>query len=54
MELGGEGHSVAIIDRTPKCLPAAAGDWKGARVVGSGFDRDDLEPAGAIASHWPR
>lgn len=45
--LDGSGHSVAIIDRDRaafrKRLPE---QWGGSSVVGSGFDRDNLETAG--------
>lgn len=42
-----EGHSVAIIDRNPRAFRRLPDDWHGERVNGSGFDRDDLERAGA-------
>jgi trk system potassium uptake protein len=42
-----EGHSVAIIDRNPRAFRRLPDDWHGQRVSGSGFDRDDLERAGA-------
>ncbi len=42
-----EGHSVAIVDRNPKSFRRLPDDWHGERVDGSGFDRDDLERAGA-------
>ncbi len=43
-----EGHSVAIIDRTAKAFRRLPMDWTGDQIVGSGFDRDDLEAAGAV------
>jgi trk system potassium uptake protein TrkA len=42
-----EGHTVAIIDRRRQAFRRLADDWGGERIVGSGFDRDDLERAGA-------
>ncbi len=50
IELTGEGHTVAVIDRAPKAFRRLPVEWPGARVVGSGFDRDDLERAGAIGA----
>ena len=45
--LTGQGHSVSIIDRNPKSFRRLPADWPGTTVVGSGFDRDDLDRAGA-------
>ncbi len=45
--LAGEGHGVAIIDRSARAFRRLPADFVGERVVGSGFDRDDLERAGA-------
>ncbi len=48
MALQRDGHTVAILDlnvRAFRRLPEAFG---GQRLVGSGFDRDDLEAAGAV------
>jgi len=45
--LAGEGHRVAIIDRSPRAFRRLTPEFVGERVVGSGFDRDDLERAGA-------
>ncbi len=47
MELIDKGHSVAIIDRNPKAFRRLPEDWPGATIVGSGFDRDDLDEARA-------
>ncbi len=47
MGLVGQGHSVAIIDRNPKAFRRLSAGWAGTTVVGSGFDRDDLDRAGA-------
>ena len=42
-----DGHTVAIIDRNPRAFRRLPAEWTGERVLGSGFDRDDLERAGA-------
>ena len=42
-----QGHSVAIIDRNAKSFRRLPPDWPGTTVVGSGFDRGDLDRAGA-------
>ena len=47
--LSGQGHSVAVMDRNAKAFRRLK-DWDGPRIVGSGFDRDDLEKAGAIGA----
>ena len=47
MGLVEQGHSVAIIDRNAKAFRRLSPDWAGTTVVGSGFDRDDLDRAGA-------
>src|SRR5271155_4976336 len=47
VELTQHGHSVAIIDRNAKAFRRLPADWAGATIVGSGFDRDDLETARA-------
>ena len=47
VELAGQGHSVAIIDRNPKAFRRLPDDWSGTTIVGSGFDRDDLDAAKA-------
>jgi trk/ktr system potassium uptake protein len=47
VELVGQGHTVAIIDRNPKAFRRLPAGWAGATVIGSGFDRDDLDRAGA-------
>jgi trk system potassium uptake protein TrkA len=45
--LDDEGHSVAILDQNPRAFRRLSEDFGGQRLVGSGFDRDDLEAAGA-------
>jgi trk system potassium uptake protein len=42
-----QGHSVAIIDRNAKAFRRLPPDWSGTTVVGSGFDRGDLDRARA-------
>ena len=42
-----QGHTVSIIDKVPKAFRRLPPDWPGTTVVGSGFDRDDLDRAGA-------
>jgi len=50
VSLSKEGHTVSIIDRASRAFRRLPPDWQGRRVVGSGFDRDDLERAGAIGA----
>jgi trk system potassium uptake protein TrkA len=47
VSLSAEGHSVAVVDRSARAFRRLK-DWNGPRIVGSGFDRDDLEKAGAL------
>ena len=47
VELVEQGHSVAIIDRNAKAFRRLPGDWPGTTIIGSGFDRGDLEAARA-------
>ncbi len=47
LEVANLGHTVAIVDRNPKAFRRLPSEWTGTAVVGSGFDRDDLEQAGA-------
>jgi trk system potassium uptake protein TrkA len=49
VSLANEGHSVAVMDRQAKAFRRLK-DWDGPRIVGSGFDRDDLEKAGAVGA----
>jgi trk system potassium uptake protein len=42
-----QGHSVSIIDRNAKAFRRLPVDWPGTTVIGSGFDRDDLDRARA-------
>jgi len=50
LSLTSEGHSVSIIDRNRRAFRRLPDEWGGERVIGSGFDRDDLERAGAIGA----
>jgi len=50
VSLSKEKHSVSIIDRASRAFRRLPPDWQGERVLGSGFDRDDLERAGAIGA----
>jgi trk system potassium uptake protein TrkA len=47
ISLSAEGHSVAVLDKVPRAFRRLKG-WDGPCIVGSGFDRDDLEKAGAL------
>jgi trk system potassium uptake protein TrkA len=47
VSLAAEGHTVAVIDKNGRAFRRLE-DWDGQRLVGSGFDRDDLEKAGAL------
>ncbi len=47
LSLGAEGHSVAVIVKNARAFRRLK-DWRGQSLVGSGFDRDDLEKAGAL------
>jgi trk system potassium uptake protein TrkA len=49
------GHSVSIIDRNAKAFRRLPTEWPGTAIIGSGFDRDDLDrakagEAGALAA----
>ena len=49
VSLSAEGHSVAVVDRSAPAFRRLK-DWDGTRIVGSGFDRDVLEEAGALTA----
>jgi trk system potassium uptake protein len=49
ISLTAEGHSVAVMDKNVRAFRRLK-EWDGARIVGSGFDRDDLEKAGAVGA----
>src|SRR5580692_7678047 len=48
--LAQQGHSVAILDKVARSFRRLPGGWPGTTVVGSGFDRDDLDRAGATTA----
>lgn len=41
-----EGHSVAVMDKSATSFRRLPDPWAGEKVVGFGFDRDDLQRAG--------
>ena len=47
MQLESQGHTVAIIDRSRRAFDRLPPDFNGKRVIGSGFDREALDAAGA-------
>jgi trk system potassium uptake protein TrkA len=47
ISLSAEGHSVSVLDKAPRAFRRLK-DWDGPCIVGSGFDRDTLEKAGAL------
>jgi trk system potassium uptake protein TrkA len=46
VSLSAEGHTVAVIDKSERAFRRLK-EWPGQRLVGSGFDRDDLDEARA-------
>ena len=44
--LSEEGHTVSVLDKSARAFRRLK-DWDGLKLVGSGFDRDDLKEAGA-------
>jgi trk/ktr system potassium uptake protein len=42
-----QGHSVSILDKAARAFRRLPPDWPGDVVIGSGFDRADLDRAGA-------
>jgi len=51
IELVGDGHSVAVIDKAETAFKRLPAGWGGTSLVGAGFDRDVLERAGARRGH---
>jgi trk system potassium uptake protein len=47
IRLSERGHTVAIIDKNPRAFRRLPPEWPGDRIVGSGFDREALDSAGA-------
>ncbi|HVC71387.1 MAG TPA: NAD-binding protein [Acidimicrobiales bacterium] len=50
VDLAEQGHSVAILDKVARSFRRLPAAWPGTTVVGSGFDRDDLDRAGAATA----
>ena len=48
--LVGQGHTVSIIDKVPRAFRRLPTDWPGTAIMGSGFDRNDLDRAGATGA----
>src|SRR5271154_5843724 len=49
ISLVAQGHTVAIMDKNARAFRRLK-EWDGPCIVGSGFDRDDLERAGAVGA----
>jgi trk system potassium uptake protein TrkA len=47
VRLSDQGHTVSIIDKNPRAFRRLPVDWPGDRIIGSGFDREALDAAGA-------
>jgi trk system potassium uptake protein len=45
--MSNEGHNVVILDKSSRSFRRLNDDFKGRTIIGSGFDRDALEDAGA-------
>jgi len=45
--MSSEGHNVVILDKSSRSFRRLNDDFKGRTIIGSGFDRDALEDAGA-------
>ncbi len=50
LRLGEQGHTVAVMDKVARAFRRLPPEWPGTAVVGSGFDRDALERAGAAGA----
>jgi trk system potassium uptake protein TrkA len=46
IKLAREGHTVAVIDKNANAFRRLPAEWEGGKVVGFGFDREDLMEAG--------
>lgn len=46
-QLEAQGHTVAVLDRVRRQFDRLPPDFKGSTIVGSGFDREALDAAGA-------
>lgn len=47
VNLDKSGHTVAVVDKNKRAFRRLPEDWSGTLVNGFGFDRDDLDEAGA-------
>lgn len=47
IRLSDHGYSVAIVDKSERAFRRLPETWPGQRIVGSGFNRDSLDAAGA-------
>jgi trk system potassium uptake protein len=47
VRLADHGYSVAIVDKSERAFRRLPDAWPGSRIVGSGFNRDRLDDAGA-------
>ncbi len=50
VRLAEQGQSVAILDKLARSFRRLPENWPGTCIVGSGFDRHDLEAAGALGA----
>jgi trk system potassium uptake protein len=50
IQLEAKGHTVAIIDRSKRSFDRLSSDFTGTKVLGSGFDREALDSAGATTA----
>jgi trk system potassium uptake protein len=50
VQLVAQGYTVSIIDKSARAFRRLPPDWPGAAILGSGFDRDDLDRAGAAGA----
>jgi trk system potassium uptake protein TrkA len=47
LQLESQGHTVAVIDRSKRAFSRLSPEFAGTTVIGSGFDREALDQAGA-------
>ena len=48
--LSSEGHNVVVLDKSSRAFRRLSASFQGRTIVGSGFDRDSLEDAGATSA----
>ena len=46
MQLEQAGHTVSVVDRNKRSFDRLSPEFKGTKIVGSGFDREALDAAG--------